>query len=161
MKKSPTYWCTYELDDKETLLVSCPDFPEVVTYGENLPHAWAHALGAIEEAIAARISYGRRIPRPTPREHITSENAFWVKLPQLTALKVLLYDLLRQTGKTRAELARELNWHREQVDRLFRLDHASRPDQLDAAFKALDHEVEVTICPIHQGLAQPGSRMEG
>jgi antitoxin HicB len=38
---------------------------------------------------------------------------------------------------SRAELARRLKWHREQVDRLFRLDHKSQLDQLEAAFKAI------------------------
>jgi antitoxin HicB len=145
MKKSPVYWCIYETDDNDTLLVSSPDFPEVVTFGEDVPHAWLNAMGAIEEAIAARISDGREIPPPTPRDQIASDNVFWVKLPTLTAQKVLLYNLLPEVGITRAELARQLNWHREQVDRLFRLDHASKADQIDAAFKALGHEVEVSV----------------
>lgn len=46
---------------------------------------------------------------------------------------------------TRAELARRLGWHREQVDRLFRLDHASRLDRLKATFKALHREMGVEI----------------
>ena len=38
-----------------------------------------------------------------------------------------------------------LGWNRESVDRLFRLDHASRLDQLEAAFKALGRSVDVSI----------------
>ena len=145
MRKSPTYCCVYEPDDNDTLLVTCPDFPELVTYGEDVHQAWVNANGALEEAIAARISDGREIPTPTPCDQIASQSAFWVKLSTLTAQKVLLYNLLPEIGITRAELARNLKWHREQVDRLFRLDHASKADQMDAAFKALGHEVEVTV----------------
>jgi antitoxin HicB len=143
--KSPQYRCTYEPDDNETLLVRCPAFPEVVTYGEDVPRAWRNALGAIEEAIAARIANGREIPDSTPMSEFTSSNDFWVRLPQLTAQKALLYNLLPRLGITRAELARRLNWHREQVDRLFKLDHASKADQLEAAFEAMGREVEVNV----------------
>jgi hypothetical protein len=38
---------------------------------------------------------------------------------------------------TRADLMRALGRHREQVDRLFRLDHNSRLDAMDDAFKAV------------------------
>ena len=143
--KSPQYRCTYEPDDNDTLLVRCPAFPEVITYGEDVPHAWQNALSAIEEAIAARIADGRQLPDSTPMSEFTGSNDFSVVLPQLTAQKALLYDLLPRVGITRAELARRLNWHREQVDRLFRLDHASKADQLDAAFRAMGHEVEVSV----------------
>ena len=143
--KSPQYRCTYEPDDNDTLLVRCPAFPEVVTYGEDVPQAWRNALSAIEEAIAARIADGREIPDSTPISEFTGSNDFWVVLPQLTAQKALLYNLLPRVGITRAELARRLNWHREQVDRLFRLDHASKADQLDAAFRAMGHEIEVNV----------------
>ena len=143
--KTPTYLCTYKPDDNDTLLVACEGFPEVVTYGEDVQRAWLNALGAIEEAIAGRMSDGREIPAGEDAASSPGQNAFWVKLPQLTAQKVMLYGLLPQIGITRAELARRLNWHREQVDRLFRLDHASKASQMDSAFRALGHEVEVIV----------------
>ncbi|HEY0439110.1 MAG TPA: hypothetical protein VGD36_03480 [Xanthobacteraceae bacterium] len=52
---------------------------------------------------------------------------------------------LRDAGITKAELARRLKWNRESVDRLFRLDHASRLDQIEAAFKALGRKVDITV----------------
>jgi antitoxin HicB len=48
-------------------------------------------------------------------------------------------------GMTRAELAPQLGWHREQVDRLFRLDHASRVDQIEAAFELLHRQVDIDV----------------
>jgi Ni,Fe-hydrogenase maturation factor len=44
-----------------------------------------------------------------------------------------------------AELTRLLGWHREQVDRLFRLDHASRSDQIEEAFAALNQQIDVSV----------------
>jgi antitoxin HicB len=60
-------------------------------------------------------------------------------------LKTELYWALRDANITKAELARRLKWNRESVDRLFRLDHASRLDQIEAAFKALGRKVDITV----------------
>jgi len=66
------------------------------------------------------------------------------RLPALTVLKAELYRQLRETGIC-AELSRRLGWKRESVDRLFRLDHASRLEQLEAAFAALGQAVSVSV----------------
>jgi antitoxin HicB len=140
------YVVKLEPDDNGTLLVTCPALPEVTTFGESEEDALQHAVGAIEEAIAARISYGERLPPPVQAaENSPGRNARFVKLPAMTALKAQLYIVLRESGITRAELSRRLGWHREQVDRLFRLDHASKLDGLEAAFKALAHEIDVSV----------------
>jgi len=69
----------------------------------------------------------------------------YIKLPAMTALKLQLYVVLRESEMTRAELARRLGWHRVQVDRLFRLDHASRLDRMEAAFNALQREIDLGV----------------
>jgi antitoxin HicB len=133
-------------DDNGTLLVTCPAFPEVTTFGESRTEAQHAALNAIEEAIAARISYGEPLPPPVAAaENTPGRNTVFVRLPVMTSLKAQLYILLRESGTTRAQLSRRLGWHREQVDRLFRLDHASRLDRIEAAFKALQREIDVEI----------------
>src|SRR3546814_11218550 len=85
------------------------------------------------------IDDGEEIPAPEPAN---GENV--VGVPLLTALKVELYRALRQEDITRAELARRLGWNRESDDRLFRLDHRSRLEQIEAAFhplhRTIDHE---------------------
>ncbi|MEX1061121.1 MAG: type II toxin-antitoxin system HicB family antitoxin [Methyloceanibacter sp.] len=126
-------------DDNGTLLVTCPDLPEVTTFGEDEADALRHARDAIEEALAARIAHGREIPQPRARSKIVAS------LPTQTALKVCLYRTLQDQKITRAELSRRLHWRREQVDRLFRLGHATRLDQFDAAFRALGREVRLSI----------------
>jgi len=58
---------------------------------------------------------------------------------------LLVTRLLMRENVTRAELMRRLNWKRESVDRLFRLNHATRLEQFDAAFRALGHRVEISV----------------
>jgi antitoxin HicB len=133
-------------DDNDTFLVTCSAFPEVTTFGKTEDEIQHAALGAIEEALAARISQGEPLPPPVPAaKKAPGRRTRFVKLPATTTLKVQLYTVLRESGITRAELARRLGWHREQVDRLFRLDHASRLDRLEAAFNALQRELDVHL----------------
>jgi antitoxin HicB len=133
-------------DDNGTFLATCPALPEVTTFGQTEDEVQRAALGAIEGAIAARISYGEPLPPPVPAaENTPDRNTRFVNLPAMTALKTQHYIILPESGTTLAELSRRLGWHREQVDRLFRLDHASRLERMEAAFRALEREIDVEI----------------
>ena len=136
---SLAYPIKLEPDDNGTLLVTCPALPEVTTFGEDQADAIEHALDAIEEAIAARMADGREVQEPKGKSRVL------VILPMQTSLKVELYGLLTRENVTRAELMRRLNWNRESVDRLFRLNDATRLEQFDAAFRALGHQVEISV----------------
>jgi antitoxin HicB len=134
------YEAVLEPDDDGTLLVTVPAFPEITTSGASEPDAKARALAAIEEAIAARIAGGEDVPAPGG-----VRAAVKVRLPWLICLKAALYTACRERRITRAELVRRLGWNREQVERLFKLDHNSRLDQLEAAFRAIGLDAALTI----------------
>ena len=95
------------------------------------------AVGALEEAVAARISARQDIPMPSQ-----GETRVW--LPTLTAVKVILYQSMRDQDVGKAELARRLGWHLPQVDRVLDVNHHSRLDQMDAALGAIGLRLEVT-----------------
>jgi hypothetical protein len=76
-----------------------------------------------------------------------------VALSLLANLKVQLFIACRQAGVSRADLVRALGWHREQVDRLFRFDHSTRPDQFDAAFAAIGKAVSIEVEDIGRAAA--------
>lgn len=126
-------------DDNDTFLVTCPQLPLVATFGATEDEARHYAVHAIETALASMIDDGEDIPLPD------GSPGTRVRLPLLTALKVHLYWAQRASGITRAELARRLSWNRESVDRLFRLDHRSRLEQLEAAFRVLGREVGIDV----------------
>lgn len=94
------------------------------------------AVDALEEAVAARIHDRKDIPLPTPSEAC-------VQLPTLTAIKVILYQGMRDQNIGKAELARRLGWHLPQVDRVLNVNHHSRLDQMDAALNAIGLRLEV------------------
>jgi len=64
-----------KLTPGDTFLVTCPDFPEVTTFGETGDEILRVALGAIEEAIAARISYGEQLPAPVQATHPATKSS--------------------------------------------------------------------------------------
>lgn len=126
-------------DDNGTVLVTCPQLPIVATFGDSEEEARRHGIDAIETALASMIDDNETIPAPD------GASGPAVRLPMMTSLKVHLYWALKAAGITRAELARRLGWNRESVDRLFRLDHRSRLEQIEAAFAALGVEIDIAV----------------
>ena len=126
-------------DDNDTLLVTCPDLPEVTTFGEDEDEAMMRAVDAIEEALAARIASRQEIPQPSASGHLT------VFLPAVVTAKVALYQEMYTAGVRKAELARRLSLHGPQVDRLLNIRHNSKVDQMEAAFKALGKKLEIRV----------------
>jgi antitoxin HicB len=127
----------FQKDNNDTVLVTCPLLPEVTTFGVDQPDALTRGREAVEEAVAARMAEWQDVPiapRPAKRS---------ISLSLLANLKLELYLACKAAHVSRAELARRLGWHREQVDRLFRLDHASRVDQIEAAMHAVGQDIEV------------------
>lgn len=129
-----------ERDDNDTILVSFPDFPEAHTFGETVDDALVHGVDALSTIIDAYIKDRRAIPLPSAKV-----TRYRVTMPALVELKVALYEAMRQAKVGKAELARRLDWHLPQVDRLLAMTHASRLDQLEAAFSALDKRLVVGV----------------
>ena len=126
-------------DDNDTVLVTFPDFPEATTFGEDREDALLRAVDALETAIQGRIGDREEVPLPD------AAAALAVELSIQASLKVLLYRAMRERDVRKANLARHLGWKAPQVDRLFDLRHASRLDQLEAAFAALGKRIEVVV----------------
>lgn len=61
--------------------------------------------------------------------------------PVLTSLKLALRSEMLAQVVRKAEMARRLNWHPPQVDRLLDLSHASQMDQMESAFRVLGKRV--------------------
>jgi antitoxin HicB len=128
-----------EPDDNGTLLVTCPDLPEVTTFGEDEADARARAVDAIVTALQGRITARQDVPDPSAGAGET------VELGPLVEAKVELYRLMRAEGVTKAELGRRLEAHGPSIDRLLDLDHDSRFGSIDDAFRALGRELHITV----------------
>ena len=128
------------LKDDETgaVLVFFPDFPFAHTYGDDRKDALRHAVGALETAIIACMSDRETIPRSSARR-----GRPLVSLGAQATMKTLIYQVMRDQGLRKADLARRLEVQQSQVARLLDLRHASRIGRLEEALRCLGHEFEI------------------
>jgi antitoxin HicB len=134
------YPVTLERDDNGTVLVGFPDFPEAHTFGDDVEDALSHAAAALATAIDAYIKDRREIPLPSA---IVTKHC--VRLPALVEAKVRLYDTMRAGKVRKADLARRLDWHLPQVDRLLEMTHGSKLEQLESAFRAMGKRLVIGV----------------
>ena len=127
-------------DTNDSVLAEVPDVPGAVTFGEDREEALLRAPDAIETVFIGYMADRRDIPMPRP-----GTRGPFATLPALTEAKLALYTAMRTAGVSKADLARRLNWHLPQVDRLLDLRHASRLDQLEAAFRTLGKQLSVHV----------------
>ena len=127
-------------DTNDTVLVEVPGVPGALTFGADREEALLRTADAIETVLIGYMADRRDIPMPR-----AGGKGPFVTLPALTEAKLALYTAMRSARVSKAELARRLNWHLPQVDRLLDLRHASRLDQLEAAFRALGKQLSVQV----------------
>ncbi len=135
------YRVKLEPDDNDTILVTSPDFPGVITFGETREEALHHAVGAFREMIAAKIHNKEPIPFPS---RIRKGEPFIV-LPLQTEIKIRLYEALQDSGIRKADLARKMHLHRQEVERLLNLDQSTSLSKIESAFAALGKSLKIEV----------------
>jgi antitoxin HicB len=139
------YPVTITKDDNDTYLVSFPDVPEAVTFGDTREEALAHAQDALLTVFDAYIRERKDIPAASNR------GTSFVELPALETTKVELYRAMREQEVGKTELAKRLDWHLPQVDRVLNVRHGSQLDQLEAAFSALGKKLVLNVVDTSTG----------
>ncbi len=133
------YTVTLTPDDNGTLLVTVPDIPQAVTFGEDREDALTRAVDAIETALMGFID--AREPIPAPK----AKGADGVSLPALSVAKIGLYEAMRAEGIGKAVLARRLGVALPQIDRMLDLRHHSRMDAMERALAAMGRSLSVAV----------------
>ena len=126
-------------DDNGTILITVPDIPEAVTFGEDREDALARAADAIETAIMGFMSAREDIPAPK------AKGKDYVSLPALSVAKIELYRAMRMDGVGKAALSKRLGVALPQIDRLLDLRHSSRLDALERALTALGRTMDIVV----------------
>ena len=128
--------------DGDTFVVLFPDLPHTHTNGKSREDARLHAPDALQLGLSALME--KNVDLPVPGK--PGRGAVLVGLPSVVAsAKAELYMALRAASVRKAELARRMGIHKQQVERLLDIDHASRIEQLEAAFAALNMRLVVDI----------------
>lgn len=135
------YPITLEPDTNGSQLIGFVDFPTVNSVAEDESQIATEALDALETALQSYFERRLPIPLPSPAE----PGQHTVALPALAEAKVLLWNEMFAQKLRKADLARLLNVHGPQVDRLFDLSHASKLDFVEQAAKALGKQLIVSL----------------
>ncbi len=129
--------------DGETYVLLFEDIPHAHTNGGSPAEALRHAPDALQAGLSMLMEKDLDIPAPGKRR---GKGTVLVGLPSVVAdAKVELYRALRATGVRKADLARRMGIHKQQVERLLDIDHASRIEQLELAFAALQMRLVIGI----------------
>jgi antitoxin HicB len=134
------YPVTLTKDSNGTFFVRFRDVPEAVTFGDTKEEALEHAVDALLSAFDAFMRERRDIPAPSD-----SKSKIGVDVPALDASKVALYQAMRERRVNKSELARRLQWHLPQVDRVLQVRHGSQLEQLEAAFAAVGKRLRIVV----------------
>jgi len=135
------YRVKLEPDDNDTVLVTAPDFPGVVTFGNTREEALDYAVGAFREMIASKIHNKEPIPEPS---RIKKGEPFIV-LPLQTEMKMKLYQSMLEKGVRKAELARRMKLHRQEVERLLDFHQSTSLSKIENAFAALGKSLQIEV----------------
>ena len=116
--------------DNGDVMANFPDVPEAMTYGENEAFALEWAQDALHVALAGYMDDHLDIPAPSA----PAPGQPTVSTSPMVALKIALYQAMRDQGISQLRLAGLLHCDARQVRRLLDLDHQSTVNQLmDAA----------------------------
>lgn len=141
MYKTITYPIDLKKDD-DTYMVTFPDFPEAITYGETKEEALERAVDCLDTALAYRIKDKEEIPSSSS---VKVKNKKTITASALMAAKVMLYQEMHRLKVNKAELGRRLHMDKKQIDRMVEPWHKSTLSQLEKAFAALGERLVVSI----------------
>jgi len=136
-----TYSMTLTPDTNGTCLVQFLDIPEAATVARDESEAWANGLDALKAAIEIYFDEKRVVPAPSR----VRRGQLSVTLPALVTAKVLLANEMVSQGVRKAELARRLDVHMPQVDRLIDPRHSSKLEAIEAALSKLGKRLDIRI----------------
>jgi antitoxin HicB len=137
------YYALFDPDrEAGGFVVTFPDFGKGVTQGDSLAEATEMATDLLACLVSDLMKRDTDLPRA---RNYRGRHYRPVPLPALQAMKAQLYTVFRSSGIRKTELARRLNIPKSIIDRLFDLNHHSRLDQIEAAFRALGKELAIEV----------------
>jgi len=122
-------------------VVTFPDVPQAITQGEDEDEALLYAIDALETALSFYVDDRKALPLPS--EPKCGQKT--VRPSPLECAKLGVYQAMTEQGIKKSELARRLNWHVPQVDRLFDLRHASKFEQIQMAATVLGKRLVLSV----------------
>jgi antitoxin HicB len=128
-------------DENGTIIVQFPDVPEAMTTGDDEANALEWAQDALAVALTGYIEERRDIPPPSK----SKKGQKLVHLPAQVAMKLAIYQGMRDQGVTQAALGERMGVNGRQVRRILDLDHNTSLSHLVLALKCLGKELVIDV----------------
>ncbi len=111
------------------------------TEGKTIEEAMLNGVDALETALSGYVDAREPLPKPSRPKR----GQMTIRLSALGMAKAALYEAMREKKIGRAELARRLSWHLEQIDRVLDFCHASKMEMVEAALAAIGLRLVVDV----------------
>jgi antitoxin HicB len=121
-------------------VIACRDLPEV-TEVERSTDPLEVATGRLQAALERRMHNKLEIPVPSKARH----DEIVIAAPVETAVKVALYEALRQTKVSKSELGRRLGVDEKSVRRLLDPGHGFKLPRIARAIEALGKRLVIGV----------------
>jgi antitoxin HicB len=128
-------------DENDAIIAQFPDVPEAITVGADKNNALDWAQDALVVALTGYIEERRDIPQPSKPK----KGQKIVPLPAQVAMKLAIYQGMRDQGITQASLGECIGVDGRQIRRILDLDHNTSLSQLVRALKCLGKEIVIDI----------------
>lgn len=135
------YLALFQPDPDGGLLVTFPDIPEAITFGDEMADARASATEALGLALRGYLAHGAPLPAPRAK----GEGLVPIPVDPSTALKLAVIEAFRASGITKTELARRMGKPDNEPHRILDADHPTKLATLEEALAALGKTIVVSI----------------
>ena len=136
-----SYPVTITPDENGTVIAQFSDIPEAITVGPDDKNVLEWAQDALVVALTGYIEDRRDIPKPS----IPQKGQKTVHLPPQVAMKVVIYQGMREQGITQNTLSERMGVDGRQVRRILDLDHNTTLSHLEFALRCLGKELVIDI----------------
>lgn len=127
--------------DEDGFVITFRDIPEAITQGDTHNEAMEMAEDALLTAMDFYFEDNRQVPLPSKPK----KDEVLINLPISAATKVMLLNTLLEKGVTQAELAKLMGIRPQQVTRIVNLEHTTKIDTVEKAFRALGRELDIAV----------------
>lgn len=127
--------------DEDGFVVTFKDIPEAITQGDTYDEAIEMAEDALLTAMDFYFEDNRQVPSPSKLE----KGEVLINLPISAATKIMLLNTLLEKRVTQAELAKLMGIRPQQVTRIVNLEHTTKIDTVEKAFRALGRELDIAV----------------
>ncbi|MGP5546156.1 type II toxin-antitoxin system HicB family antitoxin [Psychrobacter aquimaris] len=124
----------------QAFVVTFRDIPEAITQG----YTYDEAIEMAEDALLTAMDFYFEDNRPVPSPSQPQKDEVLITLPVSASTKVMLLNLLLEEHVSQAELAKRMGIRPQQVTRIVNLEHTTKIDTVEQAFKALGRKLSIT-----------------